>query len=169
VTAVAWFKKHKPPEAPRDERILCTLWVERETSVARIAHLTGGDREATYQAVYRLCSAGLIEHPAQGAYRLTETGRARVGMILDLHCAGEEEFMTTRTIDTRIDTVIRFGSGAVMVIDGDGREVPEYRGPFDQVKEKVLAAAPADARFYAGSGARHKVLFIVGRDKWGSD
>ena len=46
-----------------------------------------------------------------------------------------------------IKTVIRIKNDMVMVFDEDGEQIPEYQGHYDEVKEKILADAPAGSVF----------------------
>jgi hypothetical protein len=46
-----------------------------------------------------------------------------------------------------IKTVIRIKNDMVMVFDEDGEQLPEYQGPYHDVKEKILADAPAGSVF----------------------
>ena len=48
------------------DRIIMALWVERSTSVCRLAALTGTEHDACYLAVYDLCGMGMVVHPAVG-------------------------------------------------------------------------------------------------------
>jgi len=49
-----------------------------------------------------------------------------------------------------INNVIRFQDDMVMVFDEKGEQMPEFQGRYDQVKTKILARAPASARFFHG-------------------
>lgn len=64
-----------------EDRIVCTLWVERESSVERLARLNRTPTEMAYSAVRRLCIWGLVSRPLQD-YTLTIKGKARVHVIL---------------------------------------------------------------------------------------
>jgi hypothetical protein len=46
-----------------------------------------------------------------------------------------------------IKTVIRIKNDMVMVFDEDGEQIPEYQGYYEDVKEKILADAPAGSVF----------------------
>jgi hypothetical protein len=46
-----------------------------------------------------------------------------------------------------IKTVIRIKNDMVMVFDEDGEQIPEYQGPYEDVKERILADAPAGSVF----------------------
>lgn len=46
-----------------------------------------------------------------------------------------------------IKTVIRIKNDMVMVFDEDGEQLPEYQGCYNDVKEKILADAPAGSVF----------------------
>jgi len=47
-----------------------------------------------------------------------------------------------------IQQVIRFGNDMVIVLDEKGEQMPEYQGRYKEVKDKILADAPPDAKFY---------------------
>ena len=46
-----------------------------------------------------------------------------------------------------IKTVIRTAHDMVMVFDENGEQMPDYQGCYEDVKEKVLAGAPAGSAF----------------------
>ncbi|MCK4274433.1 MAG: hypothetical protein KAW90_06025 [Dehalococcoidales bacterium] len=46
-----------------------------------------------------------------------------------------------------IRTVIRINNNMVMVFDEEGEQIPWYQGNYDDVKERILAAAPANSVF----------------------
>ena len=46
-----------------------------------------------------------------------------------------------------IKDVIRFQNGMVMVFDENGEQLLEYQGRYEEVRAKILAHAPASARF----------------------
>jgi hypothetical protein len=46
-----------------------------------------------------------------------------------------------------IKTVIRIKNDMVMVFDEDGEQLPEYQGHYYDVKERILADAPAGSVF----------------------
>jgi hypothetical protein len=46
-----------------------------------------------------------------------------------------------------IKTVIRVRNGMVMVFDDKGEQLPEYQGLYENVKESILADAPAGTIF----------------------
>jgi hypothetical protein len=46
-----------------------------------------------------------------------------------------------------IKTVIRIKNDMVMVFDEHGEQLPEYQGYYKDVREKILADAPADSLF----------------------
>ena len=46
-----------------------------------------------------------------------------------------------------IKTAIKCPNGIVMVFDKGGRQVPEYQGQYQEVKEGILKNAPPDAIF----------------------
>lgn len=46
-----------------------------------------------------------------------------------------------------IKSVIKSQKGMVLVFNEKGEQVPEYQGPYEQIREKVLADAPPEAVF----------------------
>jgi hypothetical protein len=46
-----------------------------------------------------------------------------------------------------IKTIIRIKNNMVMVFDEEGEQMPEYQGYYDEVKERILAAAPGGSVF----------------------
>jgi hypothetical protein len=46
-----------------------------------------------------------------------------------------------------IKTIIRIKNDMVMVFDEAGEQIPEYQGHYADVKEKILADAPAGSVF----------------------
>jgi hypothetical protein len=46
-----------------------------------------------------------------------------------------------------IKKIIRLKDDMVMVFDEDGEQLPEYQGRYVEVKEKIMADAPAGAIF----------------------
>lgn len=46
-----------------------------------------------------------------------------------------------------IKTVIKTENDMVIVFDEKGEQIPEYQGPYEEVKEKILRDAPPDAIF----------------------
>lgn len=63
-----------------------------------------------------------------------------------------------------IKDVLRFQNGEVMVFDERGEQLPEYQGRYDEVKEKILADAPASAQFFRGGW--NLASDVVPREKW---
>ena len=47
-----------------------------------------------------------------------------------------------------IDHVIKFSNGMLMVFDENGKQIPEYEGRYEEVRDKILADAPESARFF---------------------
>lgn len=47
-----------------------------------------------------------------------------------------------------IQQVVKFGNDMVLVLDEKGEQMPEYQGHYREVKDKILADAPEDAKFY---------------------
>lgn len=59
-----------------------------------------------------------------------------------------------------IRTVIRCLNDMVMVFDGQGKQIPEYQGQYQEVRENILKGAPPTAVFAYGfttSGELRKV------------
>ena len=46
-----------------------------------------------------------------------------------------------------IKSLIRLSNDMVMVFDAEGEQVPEYQGQYENVKERILRDAPAEAVF----------------------
>jgi len=46
-----------------------------------------------------------------------------------------------------IKMIIRIQNNMVMVFDEEGKQIPEYQGYYGDVKERILADAPADSVF----------------------
>ena len=46
-----------------------------------------------------------------------------------------------------IKTVIRLQNDMVMVFDAGGEQIPEYQGPYEDVKASILRDAPPDVVF----------------------
>jgi hypothetical protein len=63
-----------------------------------------------------------------------------------------------------IKTVIRIKNNMVMVFDDAGEQIPDYQGYYDQVKEKILAEAPAGAVFnhWFGRSPEPEVVAVEG-------
>lgn len=49
-----------------------------------------------------------------------------------------------------INEVIRFQNDFVVVFDAEGEQMPEFQGRYAEVKVKILAHAPASAKFFHG-------------------
>ena len=47
-----------------------------------------------------------------------------------------------------LDHVIKFSNGMVMAFDEKGKQLPEYQGKYEEVKDKVLAEATPRTRFF---------------------
>jgi hypothetical protein len=47
-----------------------------------------------------------------------------------------------------IRTVIRMKNDMVLVFDENGEQLPSYQGPYRDVKQKILADAPAGSLFH---------------------
>jgi len=50
-----------------------------------------------------------------------------------------------------IKDVIKFQNGMVMVFDENSYQLLAYQGRYEEVKPKILAHAPASARFFHGT------------------
>ncbi|MFC1901491.1 hypothetical protein ACFLX3_00980 [Chloroflexota bacterium] len=64
-----------------------------------------------------------------------------------------------------IKTVIRLNNNMVMVFDTKGEQIPEYQGQYENVKEKILGAAPSGAVFNHWFGNALKPETIAG-ERW---
>jgi len=49
-----------------------------------------------------------------------------------------------------INEVIHWDDDTVSAFGPDGQEKPEYHGKYEELKEKILADAPEDAKWYKG-------------------
>ena len=69
-----------------------------------------------------------------------------------------------------INEVIRSQNGMVMVFDKKGEQMPEYQGKYDEVRVKILARAPKEAKFYHGTwnplGGQNFIKGEVSRKEW---
>lgn len=63
-----------------------------------------------------------------------------------------------------ITTVYKFGNGMVIVFDQDGNQMHSYQGSYDDGREKILAAAPAEALFCHAEWRKSRD--IVKREDW---
>jgi len=61
-----------------------------------------------------------------------------------------------------IKSVIKSDKGIVLVFDENDEQLPEYQGPYADVKEKILRDAPPEASF----GEMVTALRPVTREKW---
>ncbi|MFC1939145.1 hypothetical protein ACFLXO_00460 [Chloroflexota bacterium] len=64
-----------------------------------------------------------------------------------------------------IRNVIKCPDGMVMVFDSRGEPIPEYQGPYEAVKGKILSDAPVNTRFCYFPDYE-KELEIVPREEW---
>ena len=64
-----------------------------------------------------------------------------------------------------IHKIIRLRNNMVMVFDEEGEQMPEYQGLYDDVREKILADAPAGAVFNHWFGHSTKPD-IVPNERW---
>jgi len=62
-----------------------------------------------------------------------------------------------------IKSVTKSEKGMVFVFNEKGRQMPEYQGQYDEVRDQILRDAPPDAVFYHDDGRR---LNAVGREEW---
>lgn len=44
---------------------------------------------------------------------------------------------------SRITHVVRWENGMVMVFDQHGQQMPDYQGPWEEMRDKILADKPA--------------------------
>jgi len=49
-----------------------------------------------------------------------------------------------------INEVIRFQNDRVLVFDENGEQMPDLQGRYQDVRVKILARAPKEAKFYHG-------------------
>jgi hypothetical protein len=63
-----------------------------------------------------------------------------------------------------IKTVIRIGNDMVMVFDERGQQLGEYQGHYQDVREKILADAPAGAVFHHWFGYSLEPERVRGED-----
>ncbi len=61
-----------------------------------------------------------------------------------------------------IKTVIRIKNDMVMVFDERGEQLPEYQGHYADVKEKIMANAPAGSVFNHWFGHELKPVPVTG-------
>ncbi|MGD0794235.1 MAG: hypothetical protein ABR958_01390 [Dehalococcoidales bacterium] len=64
-----------------------------------------------------------------------------------------------------INKIIRLRNNVVMVFDEQGEQLPEYQGLYGDVREKILANAPAGAVFNHWFGHTTKPD-IVPNERW---
>ena len=50
-----------------------------------------------------------------------------------------------------INDVIKFQNGMVMVFDEKGEQMAEFQGRYEEVRAKILAHAPKNAKFFYGA------------------
>lgn len=48
-------------------------------------------------------------------------------------------------------TVIRWQNGMVMVFDNKGKQMPDFQGPIEEVRDRILRHATAETLFTAGN------------------
>lgn len=64
-----------------------------------------------------------------------------------------------------IKTVIRLNNNMVMVFDAEGEQIPEYQGQYEEVKERILRAAPSGTVFNHWFGHTLKPRTLLA-EKW---
>ena len=62
-----------------------------------------------------------------------------------------------------IKSVVKTDRGTVMVFDERGRQMSEYEGDYQKVRERILEDASPDTLFYHDDGRR---LNAVSREWW---
>lgn len=64
-----------------------------------------------------------------------------------------------------IKTAMKFSNNMVVVFNRKGRQIPEYQGRYQGIRDSVLKDAPPDAVF--GHFLDHEaVLKVVKREEW---
>lgn len=61
-----------------------------------------------------------------------------------------------------IRTVVTGELGVVEVVDENGKRMPEYCGPYNEVREHILRDAPEGAEFYDSS----PMVKPIKREEW---
>ena len=64
-----------------------------------------------------------------------------------------------------IKTVIRLQDNMVLVFDRSGEQIPEYQGPYQDVKANILRDAPSDAVFQHWFQNMAEAM-VVPRERW---
>ena len=64
-----------------------------------------------------------------------------------------------------IKTVVRMKNDQVMVFDGSGKQMPDYQGQYDQVREKIMRDVPPDAVLLHWFG-NNAIPETVSREAW---
>ena len=66
--------------------------------------------------------------------------------------------------EAQIKTVFHFRYGNVAVVDNNGRQQPQYQGPYEMVKRAIARDAPPDAVFldWRADGEVSKEDFLSG-------
>ena len=64
-----------------------------------------------------------------------------------------------------IKVVVKCPNDMVMVFDKEGEQIPEYQGPYEEVKESILKDAPLSAVFVYLSDYKPE-LRKVSREEW---
>lgn len=62
-----------------------------------------------------------------------------------------------------IKSVIKSENGLALVFDEKGKEMPDYQGYFEKVRERILRDAPPDALFWREEAHRLKA---IGKEEW---
>ena len=62
-----------------------------------------------------------------------------------------------------IRSIVKSQNGMVFVFNKKGRQLPEYQGQYENVRDKILQDAPPDALFWNDDGRR---LNPVAKEEW---
>jgi len=89
--------------------------------------------------------------------------------MMDLFCSRKivpvTRLKVPRGKQKLIKTVIKCPNNMVMVLDGEGEQVPEYQGQYQEVRESILRGAPLNAVFGYLSDSEPE-LREVPREEW---
>jgi len=81
------------------------------------------------------------------------------------HQIWAEGYLAGREDRQAIKSVIKSQDGTVMVFDGNGEQIPEYQGRYQEVKEGILKDAPPNAVFGCFPNCETE-LKVVPREEW---
>jgi len=81
------------------------------------------------------------------------------------HQIWAEGYLAGREDRQAIKSVIKSQDGTVMVFDGNGEQIPEYQGRYEEVKERILKNAPPNAVFGCFPNCETE-LKVVPREEW---